>query len=159
MPSMKYVFAPEIFGHAQRIAKQYGLYDNALFSTAVTGLRWDDDRSRWVVTTDRGDASGTGYWSPSSGGYRTDLLERAFGRILELPAVAGPEDQVGELGGRWGAAPGAVLGPGTGDNMAAVYKSKCVLVWASNPAVTRSASSRRCRPSVRKISAASISTS
>ena len=55
MPSMKYVFAPEIFGHAQRIAKQYGLYDNALFSTAVTGLRWDDDRSRWVVTTDRGD--------------------------------------------------------------------------------------------------------
>ena len=71
------------------------------------------------LTTDRGDASGTGYWSPSSGGYRTDLLERAFGRTLELPAVAGPEDQVGELGGRWGAAPGAVLGPGTGDNMAA----------------------------------------
>jgi len=55
MPSMKYVFAPEIFGHARRIAEQFGLYDNALFSTAVTGLRWDDDRSRWVVSTDRGD--------------------------------------------------------------------------------------------------------
>ncbi len=54
-PSMKYVFAPEIFGHAQRIARQYGLYDNALLSTEVTGVRWDDDASRWIVTTDRGD--------------------------------------------------------------------------------------------------------
>ena len=54
-PSMKYVFAPEIFGHAQRIARQYGLYDNALLSTEVTGVRWDDGASRWIVTTDRGD--------------------------------------------------------------------------------------------------------
>ena len=54
-PSMKYVFAPEIFGHAQRIARQYGLYDNALLSTEVTDLRWDEDASRWLVRTDRGD--------------------------------------------------------------------------------------------------------
>ena len=54
-PSMKYVFAPEIFGHAQRIARQYGLYDHALLSTEVTDVRWDDESSRWVVTTDRGD--------------------------------------------------------------------------------------------------------
>ena len=71
------------------------------------------------LTTDRGDASGTGYWSPTSGDYRTDLLVRAFGRELEVPTVAGPRDSVGEVHARWGAAPGTLLAPGTGDNMAA----------------------------------------
>jgi cation diffusion facilitator CzcD-associated flavoprotein CzcO len=55
-PTQKYVFAPEIFGHARRIAEQYGLYGNALFSTQVTSLEWDDDACRWVIRTDRGDA-------------------------------------------------------------------------------------------------------
>ncbi len=55
MPSMKYVFAPEIFEHGRRIARQFGLYDHALFSTAVTRLEWDDDASRWTIHTDRGD--------------------------------------------------------------------------------------------------------
>ena len=56
MPSMKYVFAPEIFGHAKRIASHFGLYDNAVFSTNVTELAWDDDADRWIIHTDRGDA-------------------------------------------------------------------------------------------------------
>jgi xylulokinase len=63
--------------------------------------------------TDRGDASGTGYWSPSTGDYRTDLLRLAFGREVALPPVAAPSSPVGRT------AAGAVLGPGTGDNMAA----------------------------------------
>jgi xylulokinase len=63
--------------------------------------------------TDRGDASGTGYWSPVTGDYRPDLLRLAFGRDLAVPAVAGPAAPVGHTAG------GAVLGPGTGDNMAA----------------------------------------
>lgn len=54
-PTMKYVFAPEIQGQAIRIAEQYGLYDRAVFSTQVTGLEWDDEASRWTVSTDRGD--------------------------------------------------------------------------------------------------------
>jgi cation diffusion facilitator CzcD-associated flavoprotein CzcO len=54
-PSMKYVFAPEIHGQARRIAGQYGLYDNALFSTQVTGLAWEEETSRWVIRTDRND--------------------------------------------------------------------------------------------------------
>ena len=37
-----------------------------------------------ALVTDRGDASGTGYWSPSTGSYRLDLLEAAFGRPLEV---------------------------------------------------------------------------
>ena len=55
MPSKKYVYAPEIHGHAVRIATTFGLYERALFSTAVTLLEWDDRISRWVIHTDRGD--------------------------------------------------------------------------------------------------------
>jgi xylulokinase len=65
------------------------------------------------ITTDRGDASGTGWWSPASNSYRPDLVERAFGRSLELPRVAGPAEIVGQT------AAGAALAAGTGDNMAA----------------------------------------
>ena len=64
-------------------------------------------------TTDRGDASGTGYWSPATGDYRRDLLKLAFGRDLELPRVARPAEPVGET--PWGAR----ISAGTGDNMAA----------------------------------------
>ncbi len=69
------------------------------------------------ATTDRGDASGTGYWSPAEGRYREDLLALVDDTVdwsAMLPRVAGPTDVVGE----WGAT-GAVVGPGTGDNMAA----------------------------------------
>ncbi len=55
MPSMKYTFASEIFEHAQRIATTFGLYENALFSTEVTDLRWEESSSRWVIHTTRGD--------------------------------------------------------------------------------------------------------
>jgi xylulokinase len=68
---------------------------------------------RW--TTDRGDASGTGYWSPASGDYRWDLLalidrERDWSDMV--PTVLGPLDPAGE----W---EGTVVACGTGDNMAA----------------------------------------
>ncbi len=67
-----------------------------------------------ALVTDRGDASGTGYWSPITEEYRFDLLERAFGRRIGVPRVLGPaEAGPGVAGGS------AVLGPGTGDNAAA----------------------------------------
>ena len=70
------------------------------------------------LTTDRGDASGTGYWSPATNDYRMDLLERAFGRPLQVPTVLGPAATVGETAG--GLVPAGVLvAAGTGDNMAA----------------------------------------
>ena len=55
MPAERYSKAPEIRAHTQRIAKHFGLYDNALFSTQVTALDWDDQAAHWVVATDRGD--------------------------------------------------------------------------------------------------------
>jgi xylulokinase len=66
---------------------------------------------RW--TTDRGDASGTGYFSPEAGDYLPDLLELAFGRTVDTPAVLGPSEVAGRT------AAGRVVGPGTGDNMGA----------------------------------------
>jgi xylulokinase len=76
------------------------------------------------LATDRGDASGTGYFSAATGRYRRDLLAAALGHDTVLPKVLGPFD----VAGRTIAAPtsaatalpgGIVLGPGTGDNMAA----------------------------------------
>ena len=54
-PTEKYAHAPEILAQCQRIGRQYGLYDNALFHTEVKDLRWDAAHSRWVISTNRGD--------------------------------------------------------------------------------------------------------
>ncbi|MBC7372731.1 MAG: NAD(P)/FAD-dependent oxidoreductase [Frankiales bacterium] len=56
MPSEKYAHGPEILEHCQRIAKHYGLHDNALFHTEVQELTWDEGASCWIVRTNRGDA-------------------------------------------------------------------------------------------------------
>jgi cyclohexanone monooxygenase len=55
MPTEKYAHAPEILEHCQRIGRQYGLYEDALFHTEVTGLDWDDASAVWVIRTTRGD--------------------------------------------------------------------------------------------------------
>jgi cyclohexanone monooxygenase len=55
VPSEKYVHAPEILDHCHRIASHFDLYDRACLSTEVTGVEWDRDRSRWKISTDRGD--------------------------------------------------------------------------------------------------------
>ena len=65
------------------------------------------------LVTDRGDASGTGYWSPRSGAYRPDLLARAFGRPLEVPRVLAPAEPAGRT------RDGVLVAAGTGDNMGA----------------------------------------
>jgi xylulokinase len=71
------------------------------------------------IGTDRGDASGTGYWSPAQGGYRLDLLRLASGRELGVPQVLGPSEAGGELGAELRPGGECLLGPGTGDNAAA----------------------------------------
>jgi len=78
------------------------------------------------IVTDRGDASGTGWWSPSAGDYRLDLLELAAPELADeswLPEVLGPSEVAGSLRADAAAAlelaEGIPVGPGTGDNMAA----------------------------------------
>ena len=55
MPKEKYSYAPEIFEHTQRIGEFFGLYDNAIFQTRVTELKWREDENRWQVSTHRND--------------------------------------------------------------------------------------------------------
>ncbi len=78
-------------------------------------LTWRLGRSHELgrLATDRGDASGTGYWSPQTGAYRTDLLELALGHDALLPHVLAPSASPGST------ADGVLLGAGSGDNAAA----------------------------------------
>ena len=56
-------------------------------------------------TTDRGDASGTGYWSPTDDAYLTDLLTEALGREVRLPRIAAAREEVGRHGDGGASAP------------------------------------------------------
>lgn len=55
IPKEKYSYAPEMQEHAQRIGKQYGLYDKVVFQTRVERIDWDEPSKRWIVSTNRGD--------------------------------------------------------------------------------------------------------
>jgi xylulokinase len=63
--------------------------------------------------TDRGDASGTGYFSPAAGRWLPELAQAALGRPVGLPRLAAPAEVVART------ADGAALSAGTGDNMGA----------------------------------------
>lgn len=70
-----------------------------------------------ALTTDRSDASGTGYWSPARGEYLPELLRLALGHLPVVPRVIAPAEVAGRIGvAGWGE---AILGPGAGDNAAA----------------------------------------
>ena len=81
--------------------------------------------------TDRGDASGTGYFDARTATWRRDLMRAALGHDADLPAVAAS----GSVAGTTRA--GAVLAPGTGDNMGAA------LGLDLTPATSSSRSARR----------------
>lgn len=66
-----------------------------------------------ALRTDRSDASGTGYWSPATGRYLPDILERTLGHFPALPHVLGP------LESHLKTPSGALIGAGAGDNAAA----------------------------------------
>lgn len=74
----------------------------------------------WRLTgefvTDRGDASGTGYWSPATGSYRHDLLAIVDGDKDWPSAVPQVLDPLAAMPGGHRA---GVIACGTGDNMAA----------------------------------------
>lgn len=90
--------------HAARVAQVLLPHDYVSAHLAAPGT---------PVFTDRGDASGTGYFDASAGRWRRDLLRSALGHDAQLPEVIAP----GAVAGTTTA--GAVLAAGTGDNMAA----------------------------------------
>ena len=67
MPTEKYTHAPEILQHCRNIGVQFDLYNQALFSTEVTGLDWDDAAKRWIIRTDRGDKMRAKYVAMGTG--------------------------------------------------------------------------------------------
>lgn len=91
---------------------------------------WLTHRLTGARTTDRGDASGTGFWSPAEERWRPDLLDlvdhdlTADDWLDRLPRVAAPTELVGAVSPAAARAlelPGSppVVAAGTGDNMAA----------------------------------------
>jgi xylulokinase len=64
------------------------------------------------LTTDRSDASGTGYWDPATNGYDRELLIAALGHDVVLPRVLGAHEWVEDEAGRR-------VAPGAGDNAGA----------------------------------------
>ncbi len=88
------------------------------------------------LTTDRSDASGTGYFDPRSNQYRHDLVALALGHQVLLPTVLGPRDHL--VAGR------LTIAPGGGDNAAAALgvdagDDVVVSLGTSGTAFTRSA--------------------
>jgi xylulokinase len=89
------------------------------------------DYLTWRLTgahvTDRGDASGTGWWSPATGRYDLELLDLAVDDAeawrRRLPDVLAPDEPAGRVtrsaADATGLPAGALVTCGTGDNMAA----------------------------------------
>ncbi len=76
-------------------------------------LTWRLGDQAHPAATDRGDASGTGYFSPADGRWLPELAEAALGHLPALPRIAGPAEIVAHTPG------GTPLSAGTGDNMGA----------------------------------------
>lgn len=93
MPKEKYSYADEIFDHARRIGRHYGLYERTHFSTRVNSMEWDDTIARWHIRTDRGDD------------IRARFVVSALGPMSrpKLPGIPGLETFTGHSfhTGRW----------------------------------------------------------
>jgi xylulokinase len=97
----------------------------------VTHVMLPHDYLTWKLTgqhvTDRGDASGTGWFDAATGGYVTEVFEAAgldgSAWLAKLPRVLGATEAAGQLtaaaSGTLGLPSGVLVGPGSGDNMGA----------------------------------------
>ena len=86
---------------------------------------WLTERLCGRGATDRGDASGTGWWSTRDEDYLDEVLAMPGVELDRsmLPEVLGPAESAGSVhaaaAARLGLPEGALVGPGTGDNMGA----------------------------------------
>ncbi len=93
MPSKKFADGAEIYEHCRRIAKHFGLYDGAIFSTQVRTVRWDDSIKRWRLQTNRGDDIRARFVVMTQGSYNRP----------KLPGIPGLKDFKGHVfhSARW----------------------------------------------------------
>jgi cyclohexanone monooxygenase len=82
VPKEKYSFGREILEHSQAIARKFDLYRDVCFQTRVEELRWDEEESRWIVSTNRGDRMKAHYLCMATG-----PLNRP-----KLPGIPGVEE-------------------------------------------------------------------
>ncbi|MEN0078934.1 MAG: NAD(P)/FAD-dependent oxidoreductase [Pseudomonadota bacterium] len=86
VPSEKYVHGPEIRGQCERIARQYNLYESALFHTEVTSMEWQEGEKVWRITTNRGDDFTAKYVGIGTGPLH----------VAKLPGIEGVADFEGK---------------------------------------------------------------
>lgn len=93
VPTERYVRGNEIFAYCQLLGRHFNLYDRALFQTKVTGMKWDENAARWIVTTTRGDTFRARFVTTQSG---------IFSRP-QLPGIRGIEEFEGHAfhSARW----------------------------------------------------------
>jgi cyclohexanone monooxygenase len=82
VPKEKYSYGKEILDHSQAIGRKFDLYRDVCFQTRVEELRWDDETSRWIISTNRGDRMRAHYVCLATG-----PLNRP-----KLPGISGIED-------------------------------------------------------------------
>lgn len=110
------------------------------------GSRLGPDLERLV--TDRSDASGTGYFCPTTNSYDDDIVDFVLGHRPVLPRVLGAADTAGTTEDGWVVAPGggdnamAALGLGahSGDVMMSLGTSGTVFAVTSQPSQDASGS-------------------
>jgi xylulokinase len=95
----------------------------------ATRIMLPHDYLTWRLTgahvTDRGDASGTGWFDATTDDYLYDLVAAATGGTWDgaLPRVLGPTEPAGLItpaaAAELGVSDGVIVGPGSGDNMGA----------------------------------------
>lgn len=129
VPRHHYSYGPEILAYTQRLAEHFGLLDDALFHTSVTGLAWDEGKSRWTVRTDRDDEFHARYAVVAHGSFTS----------LKLPAIEGIDSFEGKLfhTSRWdydytGGGPAAPL-TGLGDKTVGVVGTGASAVQIVGP--------------------------
>ena len=82
MPKEKYSYRGEIFEHAQRIGRHFGLYERSYFQTQLTKCSWNEATDRWTVETDRGDIFDAHYLVMATGSLT----------LPQLPSLPGLQD-------------------------------------------------------------------
>ena len=86
VPTTRYAFGDEIRRHLDAVATKYGLVDDALFQTGVETSEWDEESSRWMLRTDRGDEIRARYL----------IMAPGILNLMKLPAIPGMDEFEGK---------------------------------------------------------------
>jgi cyclohexanone monooxygenase len=67
IPTEKYAKAPELLDQARRIGEKFDLYPKTYFHTEANKFTWDEEASRWIIETNRGDKIRARFAASASG--------------------------------------------------------------------------------------------